>query len=190
MGRFMAGFGTACLLWGAFAYAHVEGWIDLSSEEPVEVDAAPPEVEVEEEETPTKMRRRRRGGRSRRGKMYSGNATSGDDLGENDPRSINAGAEGGEQQLTNAQVESAIDGAFGRIRRCLVLIPEDAPARGRVTFGLRIAGSGAVQRVNLQGPAAVTRSEAGDCLRQAARAIRFPSFDGPEMIVHYPITLE
>ncbi len=187
----MAGFGTACLLWGAFAYAHVQGWIDLSSEEPVEVAAEPPEVQVEEEEAPTKMRRRRRGRRGmRRGKMYSGNATTGDDLGENDPRELNAGAEGGEQQLTGAQVDGAIDQSFGRIRRCLVLVPEDAPSRGRVTFGLRIAGSGRVTRVNLRGPAAVTRSEAGDCLRQAARAIRFPSFDGPEMIVHYPITLE
>lgn len=189
MGRFMAGFGTACVLWGAFAYAHVQGWIDLGSEEPVEVAAKPPEVEVEEEEAPSKMRRRRRG-RGRRGRMYSGNATSGDDLGENDPRELNAGAEGGEQQLTGAQIDSAVDQSFGRIRRCLVLVPEDAPARGRVTFGLRIAGSGRVTRVNLQGPAAVTRSEAGDCLREAARAIRFPSFDGPEMIVHYPITLE
>ena len=138
-----------------------------------------------------RRRRRRRGMRGRAsGMMWSGTATSGDDLGENDPRELNAGAEGGEQQLTGAQIDSTIDGSFGRIRRCLVLVPEDAPSRGRVTFGLRIAGSGRVTRVNLRGPAGVTRSEAGDCLRQAARALRFPSFDGPEMIVHYPITLE
>ncbi len=55
---------------------------------------------------------------------------------------------------------------------------------------MRIAGTGRVTRVNLQGPAAVTSGDAGDCLRNAARRIRFPSFDGPEMIVHYPITLE
>ena len=52
MGRFMAGFVTACVLWGAFAFAHVKGWIDLSSEEPIEVDAEPPEVEVEKRSPP------------------------------------------------------------------------------------------------------------------------------------------
>ena len=138
-----------------------------------------------------RRRRRRRGMRGRMGgMMWSGTATTGDDLGENDPRELNAGAEGGEQQLTGSQIDNTIDGSFGRIRRGLVLVPEDAPSRGRVTFGVRIAGSGRVTRVNLRGPAGVTRSEAGDCLRQAARALRFPSFDGPEMIVHYPITLE
>jgi len=47
-----------------------------------------------------------------------------------------------------------------------------------------------VARVNLQGPAAVTGGECGDCLRTAARNAQFPSFDGPDMVVHYPLTLE
>ena len=79
---------------------------------------------------------------------------------------------------------------MGRIRRCFILAAGDEPVRGTLTFGMRIAGSGSVSAVNLSGPAAVTTGESGDCLRSAARAIRFPTFDGPEMVVRYPITLE
>jgi hypothetical protein len=76
------------------------------------------------------------------------------------------------------------------VRRCLVLMAGDDPVRGRVTFGLRIAPTGQVRAVQLQGPAAATTGEAGDCLRAAARALRFPSFDGPEMVARYPLHLE
>ncbi|MBO6937118.1 MAG: hypothetical protein JJ863_19265 [Deltaproteobacteria bacterium] len=193
MARFFAGFAVASILWGAGVWAWTEGLIGQSEVvvEPEPVAEAPEEV-VEEEEAPTKRGRRRR--RPRRGMgaaaLPTGTATTGDNLGENDPRELAAGENGGEQQLTQGQIESAMDGGFGAIRRCLVLVPGDAPVTGRLTFGLRIAGSGQVQRVNLRGPAVVTQGEPGDCLRTAARRIRFPSFDGPEMIVHYPITLE
>ncbi|MEM9067780.1 MAG: hypothetical protein AAGE52_04715 [Myxococcota bacterium] len=191
MGRFLAGFVTASLIWGGVAYT--QGWIATEAE-PIAMEI-PPDAGVEEEEEASPMRRRRR--RRRRGmkargmdRDWSGNGSSGDDLGENDPREIDGAGSGGEEQLTGAQIEAGFDSVFGRIRRCLVLIPEDAPTRGRVTFGLRVASSGRVSRVNLQGPRSVTQSEAGGCLRQAARGISFPSFDGPDMIVRYPITLE
>ena len=54
---------------------------------------------------------------------------------------------GGEQQLTGGQIETAFDGAMGRIRRCFVLAAGDEPVRGRLTFGLRVAGSGRVTAV-------------------------------------------
>jgi len=192
--RFFAGFVVASILWGGGVWAWTEGLIGQSEVvvEP-EVVAEAPEEAVEEEEAPTKRARRRRRGRGGRGmdpSLPTGTATTGDSLGENDPRELAAGENGGEQQLTQGQIESAMDGGFGAIRRCLVLVPGDAPVTGRLTFGLRIAGSGQVQRVNLRGPAVVTQGEPGSCLRTAARRIRFPSFDGPEMIVHYPITLE
>jgi hypothetical protein len=60
---------------------------------------------------------------------------------------------------------------------------------GKLVFGLRISGQSGVTRVNLEGPAAITRSEAGDCLRKAARSIRFRTFNGPDMLVRYPLTL-
>lgn len=195
MGRFIAGFLVATLLWGGLYFAEREGYLQLGAEEPIDVAAVPKaEGGDEEEAEPSSMRRRRgrRGRRraERRGRTPTGTATTGDDLGENDPRELAAGESGGEQQLSSAQIEAGFDGAFGRIRRCLILVPEDAPTRGRLTFGLRIRGDGTVTRVNLRGPAAVTGGEAGGCLRGAARSIRFPSFDGPEMIAHYPITLE
>ncbi|MFT5357918.1 MAG: hypothetical protein ACI9KE_005155, partial [Polyangiales bacterium] len=115
---------------------------------------------------------------------------TGDDLGENDPREISAGASGGEAQLSSSQIEGVFDASFNGIQRCLVLVPANAPLGGRLTFGMRIAGSGRVTRVNLRGPSAVTQGEAGSCLRRTARALSFPSFDGPEMLVHYPVTLQ
>ena len=105
-------------------------------------------------------------------------------------RTIDGEGTGGEAQLSGSQIEGAFDGAMGRIRRCFILAPGDEPVTGTLTFGLRIAGSGRVSAVNLSGPRALTAGEPGDCLRDAARGISFPSFDGPEMLVRYPITLE
>ena len=200
VGRFLGGFLVASLLWGGGVAAYEAGYLDeYLPEEDVEADLLaerdePDGEEVVQEDAP---RRRRRRGRPRGGMSAMeaadyprGEATTGEDLGSDDPRELSAGESGGEAQLSSAQVESGFDTAFGGIQRCLVLVPSEAPLRGRLTFGLRIAGSGRVTRVNLQGPAAVTSGDSGDCLRTAARRIHFPSFDGPEMIVHYPITLE
>lgn len=149
------------------------------------------EPEPEEEARPRRRRRRRRGrGRDRRGRTPTGNATTGDDLGENEMRSLDMEGTGGEAQLRPSQIEAAFDQGMGRIRRCLVLMDGDDAVTGRLTFGLRISGSGQVERVRLSGPRAATTGEAGTCLRSAARGLRFDSFDGPSMIVNYPITLE
>jgi len=177
------------------AYAYLAGLIGpWAGSEPVELGAASTDAAVAPPDAGPSKRRRRRRARRRgmRGSMrdWSGEGVSGDDLGEDGPREIDGAGAGGEEQLSAAQVEAGFDQVFGRIRRCLVLVPEDAPARGRVVFGLRVASSGRVTRVNLTGPRAVTQSEAGTCLRQAARSISFPSFDGPEMVVRYPLTLE
>lgn len=193
--RFWAGFGVASVLWaGAAAYAVV----GLGYAPPVEpadpVAAAPEPVEAPaaEEEEPTRRRRRvRRGPRAQQQQATpTGEATTGDDLGENEVRMLDMAGSGGEQQLSAAQIEAGFDAGMGRIRRCLVLMAGDDPVRGRLTFGLRVASSGEVRAVQLSGPAAATTGEAGDCLRSAARGIRFASFDGPEMVVRYPLTLE
>ncbi len=204
--KFIAGFLVASMLWGAGLFLYLGGHLDglLPPEEPEVVEAEPEIEEEQPEEEATGMRRRRRRRRGRRrgmrserddapqesGRMYSGNSTSGDDLGSLGARELDGAGSGGEEQLTNSEIEAGFDRVFGRVRRCLVLVPDDAPSRGRITFGLRIAPSGRVTRVNLRGPSAITQSEAGGCLRQAARGIRYRSFDGPEMIAHYPLTLE
>lgn len=195
MSRFWAGFAVATVLFGAVA-AYLFFGLGFGppteirvavSQSPADAGAPPPQ----EEARPRRRRGRRRGrARSRRGSTPSGNATSGDDLGEDDMRTIDMAGSGGEQQLRPAQIEAGFDGAMGGIRRCLVLIPGDAEVRGRLTFGLRISGSGQVRAVNLSGPRAATTGDAGACLRRAARQIRFDPFDGPEMIVRYPLTLE
>lgn len=119
-----------------------------------------------------------------------GEATTGDDLGEPAARTIDMEGSGGEQQLSDAQVDAAFDRAFPRMRRCLALAAGDEAVHGRVAFTVRIAPSGRVGGVRLSGPAAVTTGEAGDCLRGAARGISFPSFDGPEMTVRWHLTLD
>ena len=203
MARFVAGFMLATLLWGGTFFAWQEGLLDpLLGEEPPppELATAPALPEEAPEENTMRRRRRRRGRRGMRRGMRTADsamraydespATVGEDLGEDDPRSLDLAGMGGEQQLSSSQIESAIDGSYGQLRRCFVLADPDAPLRGRLTLGLRIGGNGRVNRVQLNGPGGLTRSEAGTCLRQAARRIRFPSFDGPDMFVRYPITLE
>lgn len=195
MSRFWAGFAVASALWaGAAAYL----WFGLGfgppEEEPIAVAEAPVEVEAEEDPAPTKAPRRRRrgrrGARADRGTTPTGNATVGDDLGEDEMRTVDMGGSGGEQQLSGAAIDRGFDSVMGGIRRCLVLIPGDAEVRGRVTFGLRIAGNGSVSRVSLSGPRAATTGECGACLTRTARSIRFDSFDGPDMVVRYPLDLE
>lgn len=199
MAKFLSGFGAATLIWLVVGAGLVFG---LGWGPPVE--APPPEEEevvvAETEAAPDEptARRRRRPRRSGSGGSEStgsgsvptGEATTGDDLREGEMRTIDGEGTGGEAQLTNGQIESAFDGAMPRIRRCFLLAAGDEPVHGRLTFGMRIRGSGEVSAVNLSGPAAVTTGECGDCLRTAARGIRFPSFDGPEMLARFPITLE
>ncbi|MCA9608582.1 MAG: hypothetical protein KC619_23425 [Myxococcales bacterium] len=195
MSRFWAGFAVASVLWAAAAaYLYFGMGFGPPEEAPIAVAEEPTEVAVEPEPAPTKAPRGRRGRRGRaragRGTTPTGNATVGDDLGENEMRTLDMGGSGGEQQLSGAQIDRGFDSVMGGIRRCLVLIPGDAEVRGRVTFGLRIAGSGSVSRVSLSGPRAATTGECGQCLTRTARSIRFDSFDGPDMVVRYPLDLE
>jgi hypothetical protein len=193
--RFFLGFSVASALWGAgLAALHFGlGWGPPPLEEaPVEVAVVEDEP-APEDDAPTGRRRRRRSGSGAgagSGEVPTGDATIGDDLREGEMRTIDGEGTGGEAQLSGSQIEGAFDGAMGRIRRCFILAPGDEPVTGTLTFGLRIAGSGRVSAVNLSGPRALTAGEPGDCLRDAARGISFPSFDGPEMLVRYPITLE
>jgi hypothetical protein len=71
-----------------------------------------------------------------------------------------------------------------------MLAAGDEPVTGKIIFGLRISAAGSVTKVNLQGPSAITQGEAGDCLRKAAQGIHFRTFNGPDMLVHYPLTLQ
>lgn len=199
MGKFLGGFAAASVLWvGAAAVYYFVFHPSEPSEQirPAVVAAEEPEESDTDSADPRRRRRGKRGagGGAAQGssgaRTPTGEATTGDDLGEGEARTLDLGSAGGEAQLTGAQIETTFDGGFGRIRRCLVLAAGDEVVRGRVVFGLRVAGSGEVRAVNLSGPAAVTTGEAGDCLRTAARGLRFPSFDGPEMVVRYPITLE
>jgi hypothetical protein len=196
--RFFAGFVTATLLFGgALGVLHVEyGWGPPSAEDSSTAEDARTELAETVVEDTTSRRSKRRSSRSRSDRegrsetAPEGSATTGDDLRENEMRMIDGEGQGGEQQLTGAQIDAGFDSAMGRIRRCFMLAAGDDPVRGRLVFGLRIAGSGRSTAVNLSGPAALTTGECGECLRTAARSIEFARFDGPEMVVRYPITLE
>jgi hypothetical protein len=174
--RFLAGFATATVVWaGALGALHFGlGWGPPPEE--IALDAEPVALDATEPEETTK--RRGRGGRRRSGggsgtrdevRLPQGSATTGDDLREGEMRTIDGEGTGGEQQLTGAEIDQAFDGSMGRIRRCFMLAPGDEPVRGRLVFGMRIAGSGQPTAVNLSGPAAVTTGDCGECLRGAAR---------------------
>jgi hypothetical protein len=114
----------------------------------------------------------------------------GDDLRENEARNLNVGTGGGEEQLRGSEIEKGFDAVFGQVKRCLILAAGDEPAHGKLIFGLRITGDGKVSAVNLSGPASVAQGEAGACLRKAASGMHFRTFNGPDMVVHYPLNLE
>lgn len=202
MTRFLAGFALASLAWGGLgAYLVIEGGYGPPAEEPDDAVAlastdAPTDDPADTSRTRRPRRRARAGGSSASGdttgttRSPSGDAITGDDLGEGELRMIDGAGSGGEEQLTGAEIDHAFDGAMPRVRRCFILAASDREITGTLIFGLRIGGDGHVAAVNLSGPAVLTTGDCGDCLRTTARGIAFPTFDGPEMVVRYPITLE
>jgi len=192
--RFFSGFLVASVLWAGLGYAYVEGYVHFGADgeeiETVSDDPGDAGVEDTAATGPKKRwRRKRTESGERSGPRRSGDALTGDDLGENDARNIDVEG-GGEEQLRGSEIEAGFDSVFGKVRRCLLLVADDEPVTGKLVFGMRIAGSGQVTAVNLKGPSGITATEAGDCMRTAAKSIRFRSFNGPEMLVHYPLTLE
>jgi hypothetical protein len=195
---FAAGFGTASLLWGIGVGVYAFGG-PASDSESAPAAAAPTVETAADAGPPAASGRRRRGVRRTTGEVARSGANTadgaeevvtGDALAGPGTRTLDVGANGGEAQLTDAQIERAFDAALPRIRRCLLLVADDAPVTGRLVFGLQIAGTGRVSAVNLSGPRAVVGGEAGDCLREAARSIAFPTFEGPTLTARYPLTLE
>ena len=185
----------ATALWCGLIFAYSRGLIDINLEP--NTKAASPDAGVEEETAttdgkPDKRKRRARGGRKTgpRERRLTGNSTAGDDLGGPETRELNAAEGGGEEQLLGREIEQGFDSVFPQVKRCLMLAAGDEPVTGKIVFGLRITGQGGVTRVNLQGPSAVTQGESGECLRKAARGIHYRSFNGPDMLVHYPLTLQ
>jgi hypothetical protein len=195
--RFLAGFLTASLLWGGLLFAQARGIIHINLEPDEPIASVETEPQDSPDDSPDPQRRKRSGRKRAPGdrdnkeqRRFSGDALSGDDLGDPELRNLNADQAGGEEQLLGSEIERGFDGVFPQVKRCLMLAAGDEPVSGKLVFGLRITGQGGVAAVNLAGPAAVTRSEAGDCLRKTAKSIRFRSFNGPDMLVHYPLTLQ
>jgi hypothetical protein len=197
--RFLAGFALASLVWGGLgAYLVIEEGYGppLASDEP-EIEVATADAADDTPETGRSRRPRRRrsasaaasdeGGGSR---TPMGDMVTGDDLGEGEMRTIDGAGSGGEEQLTGAEIDHTFDGVMPRVRRCFILAASDREITGTLIFGLRIGGDGHVTAANLSGPAVLTSGDCGDCLRTTARSMQFPTFDGPEMVVRYPITLE
>lgn len=194
--RFLSGFLTASVLWGAAAFLYFQGSLDfLLPEEESTVAEVNPEPEVDPADAKRKGKRRlkrprlkRRSGDGSRSAGLSGSSTVGDDIGWNDDRNLDMAA--GEAQLSGTQIESGFDSAMNRIRRCLILVPAEGDITGKLVFGMRVGSDGKPKAVNLTGPSVVTAGESGSCLRSAAQSIRFASFNGPDMLFKYPITLQ
>jgi hypothetical protein len=200
--QFLLGFGMATALWLAVLYAQSTGALNLFEEGAGDTpegtattggEAAPAETTA----APVKRRRRGRSSRSRAtgepprvAEYDTSEGMAGDDLGSLGARELAMGQAGGEDQLSEAEIDRGIDGVFKGIQRCLVLLPPGAPATGKVVFGMHISSRGEVTRVNLKGPSVMIRGETGDCFRRNVKAIRFRRFDGPDMIAHYPIIFE
>lgn len=194
MARFLAGFAVASVLWGAFLFSYKQGWIDISLEPPAPAADETNMADTPQDDSPDKPSRARKKRPSpsapKKRSVASGDSTVGDDLREGEARNVNMGSSGGEEQLRGTEIEQGFDGVFGQIKRCLILAAGDEPAHGKLIFGLRISGDGKVNAVNLSGPSSVAQGDSGACLRKAAQGMHFRSFNGPDMVVHYPLNLE
>jgi hypothetical protein len=193
--RFLAGFLCASVLWGGFLFAYKRGLVNVDLEpedvaaEPATASGTAPDTEPDEPSGRKKKHSKPSSAHGGSKPSYSGNSQAGDELGGPAARNLDVNAAGGEEQLLSSEIEKGIDGVMSQVRRCLVLVDSDSPVTGKLVFGMRISGSGNVDAVNLQGPSVVTQSEAGTCLRNAVKSIHFRKFNGPDMVAHYPITL-
>ena len=197
--RFFLGFLTASVIWGALATLAYLGILPFPSARPAgeEEVAAVTEATVEEPDPSgkskhRKVKRARAGaGTSVGGRDRSGDQNEqqvGDDLDWGGARQVNMGA--GEEQLSGKEIESGFDSVMNKIRRCLILVPADGEIKGQLLFGMRVGGDGRPRAVQLTGPSIVTGGESGSCLRETAQSIRFATFDGPDMLFKYPVTLQ
>jgi hypothetical protein len=201
--RFLFGFVLATAMWGGLFSLYLRGALDFLFPED-EVPAQQAEVTPDEASGPPTKGKKRGLKRTRlarqkpvarqlsssqsRGKGGGGSNTIGDDLGWDKARDIDMNA--GEGQLLGSQIESGFDSVMGRIRRCLVLVDTDGEVTGKLLFGMRVGSDGRPKAVNLTGPSVVTGGESGACLKETAQGIRFATFNGPDMLFKYPITLQ
>jgi len=200
MKQFLLGVLVASLVWVGVLYAQSAGVFEIfgaGEGEEVVVDAGVVETAVVEQSegdgAKQKKRKMRRGGKKRRpgGAAYAaGEGEVGDAIGGPGSHELSMGESGGQEQLSPAQIDKGIDRVWNGIQRCLVLVPSDLPATGRVVLGMHIAPGGRVTRVGLRGPNPIVQGESGACIRRAVKSIQYPSFDGPEMVAHYPIVFE
>lgn len=200
MRQFLLGVLVASVAWAGVLLAQAAGVIDIlgagGGEARIIVDAGVDSEIAEEVEGDEKGKRggkRRRPGRKRKpgGAAYAaGDGVAGDEIGGPGSQELSMDVAGGQEQLSPAQIDRGIDTVWNGIQRCLVLVPGDLPATGRVVLGMRIAPSGRVTRVGLKGPNPIVQGEPGACIRRAVKSIEYPSFDGPEMVAHYPIVFE
>lgn len=201
MARFFFGFISATVLWAALAFLYLNGSLDglLGQPEDTAQASAAPADEVDDgagaKDKRRKVRRPRVQKRAAAAAQArpssgagSGTSTSGDDIDWDGPRNVDMA--GGEAQLAGTQIDAGFDTAMSKIRRCLILVESDGDVTGKLLFGMRVGGDGKVKAVNLTGPSVVTGGDAGSCLRGAAQAIKFPAFNGPDMLFKYPITLQ
>ncbi len=208
MKQFMGGFIVASVLWAGVLVAQSFGMIDLfdpANSRDAEMQADVAEIEISPSDEPRKKRRgkgkwakRKRARRHKqqatgqpRGTEYDmSEGVKGDVLGTPGSRDLAMDGAEKEDQLSPSEIDKGIDRVFKGIERCLVLLPSDAPAQGKVVLGMEIASSGQVTKVNLKGPNTMIGGQTGACFRRKVKSIRYRSFDGPDMIAHYPIVFE
>jgi len=201
MKQFLAGIVVASLLWGGLIFAEKTGLTHLLFDATTSLDTvAPPpnEATLASEEVEDARPKVRRGRRKRRaapgspmpaGRYDTTEGVSGDMPDTPSAREVSMGA-GGEDQLSPQEIDQGIDRVFKGIERCLLTLPPDAPAAGKIVFGMVIASSGRVTKVNLKGPNVMIQGETGACFRKTVQSIRFRSFDGPDMVANYPVVFD
>jgi len=201
MKQFLLGFLTSSVIFIFLLYAQGHGQIEIFNQEPeqlvqnVSFDTDQPDTENSTLRKKGRRHSKKWRKRKNRGQGFDpgpgyeqGEGVTGDDLSQGS-RQMNGAGEA-EQQLTSSQIDNGINRVFNGIQRCLMLMPSDAPSTGKIVIGMNITSGGNVTKVNLKGPKSMIKNECGACIRRQVKSIRFPPFDGPDMIANYPVTFD
>jgi hypothetical protein len=92
-----------------------------------------------------------------------------------------------DKPLPTELTRAVIAQSMGRIRGQVFACFERFRVPGVAPLTYEVAGNGTVQSVKLGG--ALSGTPSGDCITEAARAARFPRFDGPVQTFTYPFFL-
>jgi hypothetical protein len=94
-----------------------------------------------------------------------------------------------QRELTEAEITAHVRGVDGQIIRCIDNSRKGYAWSGKIVVGLRIGPSGAVEGMQVRGPALLLEKGLYACVNKATAALKFPS-SSRTLVVRYPYAFD